>query len=295
MTTSVIVPMRDCAETLPRCLEALHDQRTREPLEIICVDNDSPDGAGEIARRAGVRVVHEPKPGAYRARNAGLRASTGSVVLFTDPDCVPRRDWAAKHRAALAGSNAWITLGRVDPPDSARIVRLLGPYDHARHTQLLSGSDPSRYFGFTNNLGARRELFTRLGPFAERRRGADTLLVQRSVRALGPDSVAYVPDAQVTHLEVATVGHWLLKMALYGRSSRRLAHQVETRPAGFGVRRRAFRSAIREAGFNSFESATLALLLAAGVVAWRVGRGTGVWLPGADPARLPLESATTVS
>jgi len=64
--------------------------------EIVVVDNAPGDrDCRAEAERAGARYVREDRPGLDRARNAGLRASSGELVAFTDDDCVPAVGWLA--------------------------------------------------------------------------------------------------------------------------------------------------------------------------------------------------------
>ena len=55
---TVVIPARDDAVLLDRCLRALARQ-TREPAEVIVVDNASTDTTGEVARAHGATVVEE--------------------------------------------------------------------------------------------------------------------------------------------------------------------------------------------------------------------------------------------
>lgn len=91
---SVIVPIYKVEEYLPRCVDSILRQTHRE-LEIILVDDGSPDGCGAIceayARKDGrIRVIHKPNGGLSDARNAGLDIATGDYVYFLDSD-----DWIA--------------------------------------------------------------------------------------------------------------------------------------------------------------------------------------------------------
>lgn len=54
--------------------------------EVVVVDNASTDGSADIARRAGARVVHEPRRGYGSAYLAGLAAARGAYVVMTDAD-----------------------------------------------------------------------------------------------------------------------------------------------------------------------------------------------------------------
>lgn len=90
---SLIVPVYRTAATLPTCVESVLSQ-TYPALELILVDDGSPDGAGEIcdryaARDTRVRVLHQTNRGVSAARNAGLAVAQGEYIGFLDSD-----DWA---------------------------------------------------------------------------------------------------------------------------------------------------------------------------------------------------------
>lgn len=107
---SVVVP---CYKVLPwvdRCIESLAEQ-TLKSLEIIAVDDGSPDKTGErldywAEKYPGrVKVIHKANGGCASARNAGLAAANGEFVTFVDAD-----DWVDTtmfenlYRAAILGS-----------------------------------------------------------------------------------------------------------------------------------------------------------------------------------------------
>ncbi len=100
---TVVVPAYNEAQTLPRCLAALRAQTyPRSAVETIVVDDGSTDDTAAVARAAGVRVISQPNRGPASARNAGIAAATGEVILFTDADCEPLPDWIAQMVAPLA-------------------------------------------------------------------------------------------------------------------------------------------------------------------------------------------------
>jgi len=102
---SVIVPMYNAERTLAACLDGLAAQdHPRGEHEILLVDNGSTDASASIARRhPGVTLLSEPRPGAYAARNHGLRRAQGDVIAFTDPDCVPHPSWIREIVSAHPG------------------------------------------------------------------------------------------------------------------------------------------------------------------------------------------------
>ena len=87
---SVIVPVYKVEKYLRKCLDSICSQTWRS-LEIILVDDGSPDGCGAIceeyaAKDSRVKVIHKKNGGLSDARNAGLEEAAGSYIGFVDSD-----------------------------------------------------------------------------------------------------------------------------------------------------------------------------------------------------------------
>ena len=87
---SIIVPVYNIKEYLPRCVDSLVGQ-SFEDLEILLVDDGSTDSSGVLCDAlAGadsrIRVIHKENGGLSDARNAGLDAAAGDWILFVDGD-----------------------------------------------------------------------------------------------------------------------------------------------------------------------------------------------------------------
>lgn len=89
---SVIVPVYKVEPYLHRCIDSIRNQ-TYKNLQIILVDDGSPDNCGKICDEyaeldARIIVVHQKNRGLSGARNMGLRYAKGEYVAFVDSD-----DW----------------------------------------------------------------------------------------------------------------------------------------------------------------------------------------------------------
>jgi glycosyltransferase involved in cell wall biosynthesis len=100
---SIVVPCYGQAHFLSDALDSARAQ-THEPIEIVVVDDGSPDDvAAVVARYPGVRLIRQTNRGLAAARNAGLQASTGSFVTFLDADDLLYPDAVARGLASLDG------------------------------------------------------------------------------------------------------------------------------------------------------------------------------------------------
>lgn len=89
-TVSIIVPVYNIIEYLPRCVESLRKQ-TYDKIEILLVDDGSTDGTSELCDRLAaedirIRVFHKENGGSSSARNLGIKEATGEYLGFVDSD-----------------------------------------------------------------------------------------------------------------------------------------------------------------------------------------------------------------
>lgn len=87
---SVIVPVYNVEKYLKECIESIINQ-TYKNLEIILVDDGSPDNCGKICDNYAkqdkrIKVIHKENGGVSSARNKGLEACTGKYITFVDSD-----------------------------------------------------------------------------------------------------------------------------------------------------------------------------------------------------------------
>jgi glycosyltransferase involved in cell wall biosynthesis len=123
---SLIICTRNRAEKLRPCLDALARLEPVGALKVVIVDNGSNDRTREVIEVFAaiapfpVNYVFEPVPGLSSARNAGLRNSSGEIVVFTDDDCYIAPDFLKQTQELFADKSLGYASGRVrlyDPTD----------------------------------------------------------------------------------------------------------------------------------------------------------------------------------
>lgn len=100
---SVIIPVYKVEKFLTRCVESVLSQ-TYANLEVILVDDGSPDKCGEMcemfaSRDNRIKVIHKLNGGLSSARNAGLNIASGDYITFVDSDdCIHFRmiEWMVR-------------------------------------------------------------------------------------------------------------------------------------------------------------------------------------------------------
>ncbi len=113
---SVIVPTRNRAPLLRRCLQSLVAQTLpAEAFEVIVVDNGSSDDTAAVARSfettLNLRLLHEAEPGLHVGRHAGWRAAASDVLMFADDDIEALPGWVEAVVACFDGDAAAALVG----------------------------------------------------------------------------------------------------------------------------------------------------------------------------------------
>lgn len=159
---AVVVPAHQAAGEIGACLAAILAAGFR-PAEVLVVDDGSRDGTGELARRAGVRVIrHETPQRPARARNAGVAATQSEIVVFVDADVVIHPGARARIAAFFRDHPAHVALfGSYD--DDPAAPRPVSRYRNLLHHYVHQHADPEAGTFWTGFGAVRRAAFEAAG------------------------------------------------------------------------------------------------------------------------------------
>ena len=222
---SVVVPFFNSERHIAACVESLLGQEdVGGPYEVIFVDNGSTDGSPSVVGRyPELTVLREPTPGAYAARNTGLRRARAPIIALTDADCVVDRDWLRDLQEGLRDATTAILIGHCRYPRGAtRTLRALAAYENAKAAYVLESCGPAHHFAYANNMVVRASVFEELGLFREWKRAADTELVHRLASRRPELRATYRPSMQVTHMEFLRARDRARRLSLYTRTNAKI-------------------------------------------------------------------------
>jgi mycofactocin system glycosyltransferase len=222
-SVSVVVPVKDRADELRRCLESLARLRhPREKLEVVVVDDGSGDGSAEVARASGATVV--PSGGAGRgpaaARNRGAAAANGEILAFLDSDCIAGEDWLAELAGAFQDPGVVAVGGRVDGLHGASA---LDRYEAEMSSLCLgargrtAGAGNDTFYLPSCNLLVRRDAFLAAGGFREALRVGEDVDLTWRLRDRG-GRIAYLPRGAIRHEHRNRLASFLARRFDYGTS-----------------------------------------------------------------------------
>lgn len=166
---SVIVPVYRAEKELPRCVESLLTQ-SYPHLEIILVEDGSPDNSGAICDRYAVadrrvRVCHRKNAGASAARNTGLDMATGEFLCFVDGDDEVEPDYIRAFAEGLAPEVDLVFQGICEIKDG-QCTRKVPPrqlFREGRLTEGISLINRQSMFGYVCNKLYRRSIIEEHG------------------------------------------------------------------------------------------------------------------------------------
>jgi glycosyltransferase involved in cell wall biosynthesis len=155
---TVVIATRDRADLLRASLARLATQSAGGRFDVIVADNGSTDDTAAVIRAAAplVRGVYVAEPNRGKARNAGIAAADGRIVVFCDDDTLPPERFVEAHLDAHGDA--------ADRVVSGPIVNVAD----AAHLLSVSAANYSRAFFCTCNASAPKAALDAVGGFDEK-------------------------------------------------------------------------------------------------------------------------------
>lgn len=206
---SVVIPTYQRCAAVERALQALARQTLPVAgYEVIVSIDGSQDGTREMV--AGFRApytlqtIWRPNHGRASARNAGIRAARGDLILFLDDDMEASPQLLAAHQRAHGGAAARGVIGAapVVPEEPARPLAEYIRAGFERRLAKLARSDYSIQFNdvYTGNFSVRRATILEVGAFDEEFRHYGHEDYELALRLLQAGvALAYSADALAYH------------------------------------------------------------------------------------------------
>ncbi len=162
---SVVIPAYNSETTLTECLSALEDQTIpRNRYEVIVVDDGSTDNTPDVARSFhDVLLVQQTNKGPASARNTGASVASSELLLFTDADCVPSKDWIDKMLQPFDDPEVMAVKGSYLTSQPEVIARLIQIEYEEKYDRLSR----QQYIDFVDTYSAayRKQAFVSVGGF----------------------------------------------------------------------------------------------------------------------------------
>jgi GT2 family glycosyltransferase len=194
---SVVVCTYNGGRTLDQCLRSLRALDYPD-YEVIVVDDGSTDDTRDVLRRfPDVRATHQENRGLSMARNVGLQAATGSIVAYTDSDCLADPDWLTHLVYQLEKSGADAVGGPNLTPEDGCLAACVGAAP-GQPTHVLESDQVAEHVPGCN-MAFRKEALEAINGFdPQYRKAGDDVDVCWRLQAAGK-WITFAPGAFVWH------------------------------------------------------------------------------------------------
>ncbi|MCE8002212.1 glycosyltransferase family 2 protein [Billgrantia ethanolica] len=195
---SLIVPTYRDWYPLCSCLAALTGQTlSLHELEVLIIENAGESQPHDLMLPSNTRLLHEPAPGSYAARNRGIAEARGEVLVFLDADCVPAPGWLQAGIDCLQSHpDVDLVAGNIELTYATPRLSPAECFEKAfafRQRQNVANG-----VAVTANLFVRRRVFEEVGPFnAELMSGGDFEWTRRATTR--GHRMLYCAEAVVRH------------------------------------------------------------------------------------------------
>ena len=201
MRLTTIVPVRNDAVRLARCLASLAADAVPSGTEVIVADNGSTDDSARVARESGARVLELPGLRVSELRNSAAREATGDLLAFVDADHQLLAGWTTAAIDSMRDETVGAAGAKYLPPPGGTWVQQMYGVLRGR----TAGRGETEWLG-SGNMVVRRRAFDQVGGFDDSLEACEDVDLCRRLRAAGFRIIADERLRSVHHGNPPTLG-----------------------------------------------------------------------------------------
>jgi len=211
MSVSIVIPTFDGGSRIGSCLDSLLKQTAGRDVEILVVNDGSTDNTADVvARYRGVRLITQSNAGPAAARNRGALEARGTIILFTDDDCVPMPEWLSAMIEPFTDPNV-VGVKGVYRTRQRRLVARFVQVEYEDKYRLMSDAAHIDFVD-TYSAGFRRDRFLEINGYDTAFPVACAEDVELSYRMSARGwAMKFIPTAIVYHTHPDTLWRYLHK------------------------------------------------------------------------------------
>ena len=193
---SIIIPVYNNEKDLPICLDSvLHQSYPRDKYEVIVIDNNSTDNTAKVIKKYRVKYALEKRQSSYAARNKGISVAKNDILVFTDADCRPVKNWLESYIACYTEYGSKLIAGGIEltMEQQNNAWMMYDKLNHMNQKLLVR----TKNFAATANLMVHKDVFEAVGTFdPELISGGDSEFGQRATEKF---KMKFCPKALIYH------------------------------------------------------------------------------------------------
>ncbi len=226
---TVIIPVYNGASTLQQCLRSVLNQEYSH-FEIVVVDNNSTDTSRRVIQEVQknekkLSYIFEPMQARGAARNAGINAACGEIILMTDQHCFVPSDWIKKLIGPIINEGEFIVMGG----ERDAVGRFWTKIISQRNKEFRARNRNGLYIKYldTKNFAARKDVL-RQYMFNPQQRNLED--IEFSLRIAGNIRIRYMPEVYVDYFRPISLGRLAKNSFSRGFWARKIYDNYKNKP-----------------------------------------------------------------
>ena len=203
---SIIIPARNEEENIRQLLQALQEQTYPASFfEVIVVDDHSTDGtAGVVQQFPAVKLIHlkDDNINSYKKKaiETGIAAATGKLIVTTDADCLPSKNWLKLVAAYKEEKQSVFIAAPVKIDCNSSLVQMFQAMDFMVLQGITGAAVYKKKMSMCNgaNLAYERKVFYDVNGFSgvDHIASGDDMLLMNKIWKQHPDKVHYLKSKE---------------------------------------------------------------------------------------------------